>query len=336
MESAGTTTANHVISQSTDKSETTSGRNEPINLARITKRSSQKIVSTDESNKVSCLRIITDRDAPRRGQAHRSKATDSSAAPLHTILCNNEWLTEVLDDWETPVEERLTELRKQRKVLIRANLPTKDITIAIHHLDRLAAPLKLVLDQAPYQLFVTINCHRNYPDPIVINKLNKLLIRVNDKLNTKRWRKRNIGFDVYGVLEKQTKLLGEKTSVDRGVIDTDPHWHLMVKPAVAGELLDPVRYMQVFQEILIESDINQIDTTLCDEFGLVLRDENNEIMTDQVFDPTDIDVQKMSSDLDNRRVAGYITKNLFRGCNTHDQWGVGLYHFNRDGLVKVH
>lgn len=282
-------------------------------------------------------RIVTEKATTEGNKASHPKApTLQSGVGLHPILINNLWINEVLDDWERPIEDRLEELRVQRKVLIKAGYPTKDVTLAIRHLNRLYAPQQLILNQCPYQLFLTINCCKTYPDHIVLDKLNQILIRVNDTLYRNRRNGDDAGFFGFGVMEKESKpqTLPESEHIITKV--TVSHWHFVLAHTVQTEVLDANRLKLAIEKVLENSSINQIESTLCDKYGLLLRDEYNRVLTEPVFDPNDVDVSKLATDSDNRNVARYMTKNLFRGQNTNEQCGVGLYHFNRGGLIKVH
>lgn len=253
---------------------------------------------------------------------------------LPSILANNTWLEEVLNDWETPIEERLTLLKNQRHVLIRAGYPSRDITNAIYRLSAIAVPQQLILMQRPFQLFVTINCTTAYPSHIATKHLQYTLNRVNDQIYNKRWQKENTGIEALSVLEKYTKLLGDKNTGETGVLSTLPHWHLVIKPVSEREILDTAEVEQAIRYVL-GSPSNQIDTNRTDESGLLLRKDCGALLKDPVFDPYDVNVQELLTDLDDDNISRYVTKNLFRQRMHTDEDESGLYHFGRNGLVTL-
>lgn len=253
---------------------------------------------------------------------------------LPSILANNKWIDDVLNDWEMPIEERLSLLKNQRRALIQAGYPTRDTTNAIHKLSTIALPQRLILVQRPFQLFVTINCTTAYPNHIATKHLQYTLTRVNDRLYNKRWQKQNTGMEAFGVLERHSKLLGDKTSGETGVIDVLPHWHLVIKPASGYEVLDAAQVEQAFQFVL-KSPSNQIESRRKDESGMLLRNVCGAVLKDPVFDPHDIDVKELLTNLDDENISRYMTKNLFRGGAPDENHRTGLHHFNRNGLIKI-
>jgi hypothetical protein len=264
---------------------------------------------------------------------HRTSNSAPEGSEFCWTMSNNIWINQILDDWQTPIENRLEELKTQRKAQIRANLPTRDITAAIHKLSRICVPQQLILAQRPYQMFVTLNCSRNYPDHMIVNSLEKVLRRVNDNLRGKRWQKRGLGLHGPMVLERKSKPV-EREAKEQIVKDVLPHIHMLLKSADAGDLFDRGEVEHAF-EYSSQSRVNLVETSERDEAGLLLRDQHGDILKVRMFDPWDFDVRESLTRFDDENLARYMTKNLFREKNTHEQWGVGLYHFNRDGLVKV-
>jgi len=298
------------------------------------------------------MNIETQSTLEKSARSHIGQLTGTkSLASLHSIstesshstkkqslkycYVTNNWLAKILEDWEIPLDERIAELKTQRRALLRANLPTGDITLAIKKLSKLHDPEQLIMNHAPYQLFATINCTKPYPEKDIFDYTEHLLKRVNDKIHGKGWMRNDTGMQTYLVFENKSKLLGDQSTEDRGVLDTLPHWHMVLRPSKAGEKLNCVQICEAF-EFVTSQDRFEIETTSLDKYGLLLRDKYGDLEREPVFDSSDIHVKPIYSEQDNKNTARYMTKNLWRSEVSNDQYGPGLYHFNNHGLIKLY
>jgi hypothetical protein len=314
-----------------------STRSEANSNKKLLNEIPQDVVIHDGASRTNRQRNPTHNGASETGRSLNRKAVKRlEAEQLSPILLieQSRFISEVLADDVTPLEDRIQVLKEQRRALIRANLPTKHITIAIRKLSQIYEPQQLILSQAPYQLFITLNATTHYSDEIVTRSTNLLLLRVNDVLYGKRWQKKNLGISGFIVLEKQSKPLRIPDTDLRYAESTRPHLHMLLKPEREGELLDKTVVAEAF-EYVCESPGLQVEKLERNEHGVLVWDDEHRIRTEPVFDAEDVEIKQSLSNFDDQNLARYLTKNLGRGQNTSDQYGVGLYHFNRDGLAKV-
>lgn len=244
----------------------------------------------------------------------------SSNFPLDTQFKINEYLVEILDEDNETLDSRIKELKELRRHLSKNKMSCSDVNSAIRKLSRKHTPDQIINKNGPYEFAVTINCCHDFSDPFVVRSFSHMVAVANRHGWKKNWHKKNLGMCGFAVLERHSKL----------GFDRLPHWHCLLKAASGME--GPLEYDRLYEALSVAC-YEQNTYTYSRDCRLGV---DGQRIKYPVFNAYDIELTELPDVYDDQNFADYSIKNIHRSDDVwHDQWGIGLYHFNRNGLVKI-